>query len=128
VRRIGIVSPAASETTVLFNSFRARLKELGYIEGHTIELDFRLAAGALDRVPALASNLLRQRVDVLVADGAHVVSVLQSMTKTVPTIAIILTKASSLSRQGRFVAVSSYRQVCSRPACLGAEGVGTQHI
>jgi putative tryptophan/tyrosine transport system substrate-binding protein len=89
MRRIGIVSPAASETTVLFNAFRLRLRELGYIEGRTIELDFGLAAGALDRVPALASDLLRQHVDVLVADGAQVVGVLQSMTKTIPTIAIM---------------------------------------
>jgi putative tryptophan/tyrosine transport system substrate-binding protein len=89
IRLIGIVSPAATEKTVLFDTFRARLTELGYVEGRNIELNFRLAAGALDRIPALASDLLRRRVDVLVADGVHVVSLLQSMTKTVPTIAIM---------------------------------------
>ena len=78
--RIGIVSPAASKSTLLFETFRARLKELGYVEDRDIVIEFRLAAGAPEKVPALAADLVRQPVDVLVADGAHVIGVLQGLT------------------------------------------------
>jgi len=64
--RIGIVSPAASKSTLLFDTFRARLKELGYVEDRDIVIEFRLAAGAPEKVPALAADLVRQPVDVLV--------------------------------------------------------------
>ena len=87
--QIGIVSPAASKSTLLFDTFRARLKELGYIEDRDIVIEFRLAAGAPEKVPALAADLVRQPVDVLVADGAHVIGVLQGLTKTIPTVGII---------------------------------------
>jgi putative ABC transport system substrate-binding protein len=89
IPRVGIVSPAASKSTLLFDAFRARLRELGYVEGRNILLDFRLAAGELDRVPALAADLIGQPVDVLVADGAHVIGVLQGMTKAIPTVGIV---------------------------------------
>ena len=87
--QIGIVSPAASKSTLLFDTFRARLKELGYVEDRNIVIEFRLAAGAPEKVPALAADLVRQPVDVLVADGAHVIGVLQGLTKTIPTVGII---------------------------------------
>lgn len=87
--RIGVVSPAASKSTLLFDTFRARLRELGYVEDLNIVIEFRLAAGAPENIPALAADLLRQPVDVLVADGAHVIGVFQSLTKTIPTVGII---------------------------------------
>src|SRR5262245_28946353 len=61
IHRIGIVSPAASKSTLLFNTFRARLKELGYVEDRNIVIEFRLAAGALENIPALAADLVRSR-------------------------------------------------------------------
>jgi hypothetical protein len=82
--RIGIVSPAASKSTLLFDTFRTRLKELGYVEDRDIVIEFRLAAGAPEKVPALAADLVRQPVDVLVADGAHVIGVLQGLTQDDP--------------------------------------------
>ena len=104
--RIGIVSPAANKSTLLFDTFRARLKELGYVEDRNIVIEFRLAAGAPEKVPALAADLVRQPVDVLVADGAHVIGVLQGLTKTIPTVGIIGVDpvaagfVSSLARSG----------------------------
>ena len=47
--RIGIVSPAASKSTLLFDTFRSRLRELGYVEDLNIVIEFRLAAGAPHR-------------------------------------------------------------------------------
>ena len=113
--RIGIVSPAASKSTLLFDTFRARLKELGYVEDRDIVIEFRLAAGAPEKVPALAADLVRQPVDVLVADGAHVIGVLQGLTKTIPTVGIIGVDpvaagfVSSLARPGgNFTGVATF--------------------
>jgi putative ABC transport system substrate-binding protein len=115
ILRIGIVSPAASKSTPLFDTFRARLKELGYVENRDIVIEFGLAAGALEKVPALAVDLVRQPVDVLVADGAHVIGVLQSLTKTIPTVGIIGVDpvaagfVSSLARPGgNFTGVATF--------------------
>jgi putative tryptophan/tyrosine transport system substrate-binding protein len=52
-------------------------------------LNFHLAAGAPDRVPVLAADLLSQKVDVIVADGANAISAVQKLTKTIPTVGII---------------------------------------
>jgi putative tryptophan/tyrosine transport system substrate-binding protein len=88
VPRIGILSPASSKSTAIFDAFIARLHELGYIEGRSIVLDFYLAAGAPDRVPVLAADLLRQKVDVLVADGVNAIGAVQRLTKTIPTVGV----------------------------------------
>lgn len=115
ILRIGIVSPAASKSTLLFDTFRARLRELGYVEDRNVVIEFRLAAGALENVPALAADLVRQPVDVLVADGAHVIRVLQGLTKTIPTVGIIGVDpvaagfVSSLARPGgNFTGVATF--------------------
>jgi putative ABC transport system substrate-binding protein len=89
VQRIGILSPASSNSTPIFDAFRARLRELGYIEGSNMILNFHLAAGAPDRVPVQAADLLSQKVDVIVADGANAISAVQKLTKTIPTVGII---------------------------------------
>jgi putative tryptophan/tyrosine transport system substrate-binding protein len=48
VPRVGILSPAASETATPLAAFREGLRDLGYIEGQTIVLDFRLSKGIVD--------------------------------------------------------------------------------
>jgi hypothetical protein len=53
--RIGILSPAASETAGTLTAFREGIRDLGYVEGQTIALDFRLPKGGVDALPALAA-------------------------------------------------------------------------
>jgi putative ABC transport system substrate-binding protein len=48
VPRVGILSPAASETAATLTAFREGIRDLGYIEGQTIALDFRLSKGIMD--------------------------------------------------------------------------------
>jgi putative tryptophan/tyrosine transport system substrate-binding protein len=48
VPRVGILSPAASETAGTLSAFREKIRDLGYVEGETIALDFRLSKGIME--------------------------------------------------------------------------------
>ena len=64
---LAAVSPAAlSDRT---EAFRRGLRELGYVEGKNIALEYRFAEGKLDRLPALAAELVRLNVEVIVTAG-----------------------------------------------------------
>jgi hypothetical protein len=68
VPRVGILSPAASETAATLSAFREGIRDLGYVERETIALDFRLSNGIMDALPALAAELVRIPVNVIVTD------------------------------------------------------------
>jgi ABC-type uncharacterized transport system substrate-binding protein len=66
--------------------FRAQLRELGYIEGKNIVYETRSAKGNLNRFPALADELLRLKVDVLVASSTAEALAFKNATKTIPIV------------------------------------------
>ena len=49
-------------------AFRSGLREIGYVEGRNIAIEFRWAEGNFDRLPALAADLVRRRADIAIAD------------------------------------------------------------
>jgi putative ABC transport system substrate-binding protein len=51
-------------------AFRQGLRELGYVEGKTLVVDFRYADGKFDRLPGLVAELVRLKVDVIVTAGS----------------------------------------------------------
>src|SRR3989442_569282 len=53
--------------------FKQGLRDLGWIEGQTIAIEYRWAAGQVDRLPALAAELVRLQVDLIVAGGTPVI-------------------------------------------------------
>src|SRR6516164_4285909 len=69
VPRVGILSPAASEAAATLTAFREAMRDRGYVEGQTIALDFRLSKGIMDALPALAAELVRIPVNVIVTDS-----------------------------------------------------------
>ena len=68
-------------------AFRQRLRELGYVEEKTIAIEYRYAEGKGDRLPGLAAELVRLKVDVIVtAGGAPVAQAAKEATSTIPIV------------------------------------------
>jgi ABC-type uncharacterized transport system substrate-binding protein len=86
IPRVGILSPAGSEAAATLAAFRKGMRELGYVEGQTIVLDFRLVKGHLDALPALAAELVRIPVDVIVTDGTSAAISAFDATRTIPIV------------------------------------------
>src|SRR5580765_2791214 len=62
------------------------LRDLGYVEGKNIAIEYRFADDKLDRLPALAEELVRLKVDVLVAPGTPGALALKKATRTIPIV------------------------------------------
>jgi putative tryptophan/tyrosine transport system substrate-binding protein len=71
---------------LLLEAFRQGLRDLGYVEGQNIHLESRYAEGQEDRCPALAAELVRLPVDVLVAAGTAPIQAAQHATRTIPIV------------------------------------------
>ena len=82
--RIGALSgTSSSAVSDWVEAFRQGLRELGYIEGKNIVIEWRYAEGNLDRVPMLAAELVSLRVDVIVASPSATRSAKEA-TSTIP--------------------------------------------
>jgi putative ABC transport system substrate-binding protein len=81
---LGPVSPSAGAH--LLESFRQGLRELGYVEGQNISIDYRWAEGRPDRLPALAVELTQLKVDVIVTYNNASVTALKRATRTIPIV------------------------------------------
>src|SRR5438128_9238833 len=64
---LGLTSP--SDRPPLLDAFRQGLRELGWVEGQNIVIDYRYAEGRVDRLPDLAAELVRLKVDLIVSGG-----------------------------------------------------------
>ena len=70
-----------------FDAIRQRLLELGYIEGQNITIEYRSAGGKLDRYREVAAELVRLKVDIIVAGGGTIyVEAVKNATKTIPIV------------------------------------------
>jgi len=87
VPRIGILPPAAEASTPLWEAFRQGLRDLGYVEGQTIVLEYRFAAGQNERLPALATELVHLQVDLLVTNSPAGAQAAKDATETIPIVA-----------------------------------------
>ena len=93
VPRIGYLTAdsRSAHADVRAEAFREGLRELGYVEGKNIVIEWRQAEGSLDRLPALAAELVRLKVDVIVTGGPTATRPVKAATTTIP---IVMTQDS----------------------------------
>jgi putative ABC transport system substrate-binding protein len=84
---IGFLNPASPDGMGdRLRGFRRGLKETGYVEGENIGVEYRWADNQIERLPALATDLVRRRVAVIAAAGAVAVSAAKAASTTIPTL------------------------------------------
>jgi len=87
VARIGYVGvSSASAVPHADEAFRHGLRDLGYVEGQNIAIEYRWAEGQLDRLPDLAAELVRLKVDVIVASSTPTALAAKNATRTIPIV------------------------------------------
>ena len=87
VARIGFLDPStASGSAVLVDAFRQELSKLGWIEGKNISVDYRFAEGKRERLPELAADLVRIKVDLIVVTGVQSALAVKKATTTIPIV------------------------------------------
>jgi len=89
IPRIGRLSGGSpSSDSARIEAFRQGLRELGYVEGKNIVIEWRYAEGKPDRLPALAAELVRLKVDVIIAVGSPDIRAAREATATIPIVMI----------------------------------------
>jgi ABC-type uncharacterized transport system substrate-binding protein len=94
IPRIGIIFMGGRDQPHL-KSFKQGLRERGYVEGKNIRLEYRYAEGKYDRLPELAADLVRERVDVIVTTSSISARAARQVTRTIP---IVMTSGSPVER------------------------------
>ena len=102
---VGVLSPEGPKTGNV-NGLIEGLRELGYVEGRNIRFEYRWAEGRFDRLPELAADLVRLKVDVIVAFVTQAAEVAKKQTSTIPIVMVGVSDpvgaglAASLARPG----------------------------
>src|SRR6516225_1518877 len=87
VPRIGyLVAASPSSNAARIEAFRQGLRELGYVEGKNIFIEWRSGDGKLDRMPMLAAELVQLKVDVIVTAGQGPTRSAKAATSTIPIV------------------------------------------
>jgi ABC-type uncharacterized transport system substrate-binding protein len=90
--KIGFLSSGGEGSPAWRESFAREFGKLGYVEGKNVAFEFRNANTKYDRLPALAEELVRLKVDVIVTPGSNDTRAAKNATKTIP---IVFTGAGS---------------------------------
>jgi putative ABC transport system substrate-binding protein len=126
VHRIGVL--AQDLQPGLLETFRDQLHKLGYVEGSTISIELRNALGQSERLPAFVDELLRLKVDVIVAVNTPAAKAAKKATATVPIVIMRVADpvksglVETLARPGGNVTGLSFM-----PDALGPKGVELLH-
>ena len=107
IRRIGLLSPLSPADAALWHqAFRLGLRDLGWVEGKNISIEYRYAEGRSDRLPDLAADLVRFKVEVIIVPAASAALAAQKVTTAIPIVIaavgdpVALGLVESLARPG----------------------------
>src|SRR5262245_53012442 len=91
VVRVGMLIAAQPRSASFVQAFEHRLRDLGYVEGQNLLIEFRTGEGQAGRYPALAAELVALHVDVLLASGTEaVLRAARDTTRTIPIVMIAI--------------------------------------
>jgi putative ABC transport system substrate-binding protein len=102
IARIGFLAVNLATNPHLPEAFRQGLRDLGYVEGRNVVIEYRVAEGKLERLPALAVELVALKVDVIVAPTTLAALAARQATRTLPIVSVAVTSEliTSLARPG----------------------------
>jgi len=87
VPRIGYLGTGSpSSTKEVVEAFQQGLRDLGYIEGQNITIEYRSTEGMAERLPNLAAELVQLKVDIIVVGGSPSTQAAKNATKTIPIV------------------------------------------
>jgi putative tryptophan/tyrosine transport system substrate-binding protein len=86
VSKIGWLGIGSASSVARYEEFRRALRELGYVEGKNITFEYRSADNRLDRLPSLADELVRLKVDLIITRGTPEALALKNATRTIPVV------------------------------------------
>jgi putative ABC transport system substrate-binding protein len=84
--RIGVLG---NEDTTPWEGFRQGMRDLGYVDGRNVTMEWRWSEGRTDRLPALALDLVNSKVDVIVASSTQAIQAAKQATATIPIVMAI---------------------------------------
>ena len=88
--RVGVLANGSAATSPPVDAFRRGLRDFGYVEGQNIALEIKWAEGRFERLPELATELVRWKPDVLVTAGPYGLQAARRATTTIPIVMIRL--------------------------------------
>ena len=86
VIQVGVLSSGSRGQLAVFDPFRQGLRDLGYVEGNNIAIEYRFAEGKPERLPDLATELIRLNVDVIFTINTPASQAVKNATKTIPIV------------------------------------------
>ena len=115
VYRVGYLTAGSlTANPLVLEAFRQGLRDLGWVEGQNIVIEYRSAEGRLDRLPDLAAELVRLKMDIIAATPTPAALAARNATGTIPIVGVSLTEPvalgliASFARPGRNVTGVSY--------------------
>jgi len=88
IYRIGYLGPGSGSTLpAALDAFRHQLRQLGYVEGQNLKIEYRWAADKDEQLPRLAADLVRLKVDVIVVEGhTPAIQAAKNATSAIPIV------------------------------------------
>jgi putative ABC transport system substrate-binding protein len=85
IARVGVLVPVSAASPIE-DAFRQGMRDLGYVDGQNVVLEYKAAEGRTDLLPRLAAELVAAKVDVIFATGSEAASAARMQTKTIPIV------------------------------------------